>query len=155
MIDDELKELVQGWYRNKAKDEEEPFFKFMCLWICFNAWLEFESGESIDRSMINWIKSPRSDSSGLWAAYEAMLSTDTGTQNIKNLIASCPIGGTRGPALDISNTNDSDNIIEVLYRIRCNLFHGGKAEGNVRDIKLVTYANGVLSKWMAELIARW
>lgn len=155
MIDTELKELVRGWYKNKAEGETEPFFKFMCLWICFNALLEFESTRSRDRAMIDWLKSPLSDSSELWIAYQAMLLTDTGQQNIKNLAASCPVGGSRGDPLSISGTTDSDNIIEVLYRIRCNLFHGGKAEGNTRDVKLVTYANGVLSKWMSELIAKW
>lgn len=151
----DTKTLIKDWYNNRARNEQEPYFKLMCLWICFNAWLELESGKNSDRAMIEWLKSPDSNTSEIWSSYQAMLRTTVGEQNIKNLISSCPIGGSRGRPINIADLYDSDNIIEAIYRIRCNLFHGGKAEGNTRDAKLVAYANNVLSKWIADLISKW
>ena len=155
LMNDELKELIINWYNNRARNEQEPYFKFLCLWICFNAWLEHESTKSTDRAMIDWLKGAQSNTSELWASYEVMLKTTTGEQNVINLMNSCPIGGSRGAPVIINSSTDSDNIIESIYRIRCNLFHGGKAEGSSRDEKLVTYANNILSKWISDLISKW
>jgi len=29
--EDEVKDLIRDWYNNKAKNEQDPFFRFMCL----------------------------------------------------------------------------------------------------------------------------
>lgn len=157
MNEDNIKELIKSWYRNKALNEQEPFFKFLCLWICINAWLSHQSQEISDRRMINWLKSQKESSCDILAGYEAMKDTTQGLKAINTLIQYSPITDSTGYREDIKikNSNDRDNIIEAIYRIRCNLFHGGKSPSNTRDRELVQCANVILNKWIAHLVSHF
>lgn len=155
--ENQIKELIRSWYHNKAKNETEPFYKFLCLWICFNAWLDFSSEKNTDAEMINWLVSSTAVSSDLIRSYENMSITTVGRQHLENLVSFSPIKDARGDraGIVIASTNDRENIIRAIYRVRCNLFHGGKQLNNSRDIKLINCVNGVLGKWIPELIAIW
>lgn len=152
---EQVQTLVKSWYTNKAKNETDEYYKFMSLWICINAWLDFESEKTRDREMIDWLKGSESDTSKIWLAFESMLETTVGQNGVQNLIHACPITGDRGSDVIITSASDTDNIIEAIYKIRCNLFHGGKTPSNTRDTKLLSSANLVLSKWVAALVADW
>lgn len=151
----EIKQLIKDWHNNKAKNEQDPYFRFMCHWICFNAWLDHESGQATDRKMINWLKQQSPASSDLIKSYEQMKQTTVGLRELKNLTNYLPITDPRGsrPVITISDVNDRDNIIEAIYKIRCNLFHGSKSPGNSKDKKLVSCVNLIMTKWIGDLVA--
>lgn len=156
MTGTEVQETVKEWHRNKAKNENDQFYRFMCHWICFNAWLENQSGKSRDREMINWLKAQSTKSSDIISAYEEMKATTVGSQNLTTLVAMAPILGSKGRQdISLRDIDDRDNVIEAIYRIRCNLFHGGKRSSNVRDTKLLTCVNHIMTKWIDALIAKW
>lgn len=46
--------------------------------------------------------------------------------------------------IKIEDGKDLEQVFEVIYRVRCNLFHGGKDMQEVRDIELVHYSGIVL-----------
>lgn len=127
----------------------------MSLWICFNAWLDYRSGKPTDRKMIDWLKGPASVNSDIIVAYEAMGLTTTGQRGLKDLATYSPIREPRGRRREIviENINDRNNIIESIYRVRCNLFHGSKGVADSKDKKLVRAANMILKKWLSELLA--
>lgn len=156
MFEEELKDRIRGWYNNRGRNEVDPFYRFMCFWICLNAWLEYKSGLDRDREMIDWLKKPvnRSD---LSSSYDNMAMTTAGRESLRALYSTSPIEDSRGrkPTVAIESEDDKENIIEAIYRIRCNLFHGGKESNNSRDIKLVNIANKILNKWISDLIAGW
>lgn len=156
MSEDRAKELVRTWYKDKAKDETEPYFKLLCLWICFNAWLSFISSEDSDRGMLKKFLANQVNLE-LKSAYENMSKTATGKQALKDFVTMSPIKDSRDikPVVVIRSENDKDNIIWGIYRVRCNLFHGGKTLNDPRDRKLVACVNRILDKWMSELIALW
>jgi hypothetical protein len=156
MTEAEVKYLIKDWHRNRAKNETDPFYRFMCHWICFNAWLDHQSGEYTDRAMINWLKLQTPTTSDMIASYEAMKLTTVGGQNLKALVSMGPILDSRGRGnITMSGVNDRDNIIEAIYKIRCNLFHGGKRLSSTRDTKLVACVNHIMTKWIDDLIAGW
>lgn len=156
MTEAEVKDLIKDWHRNKAKNETDPFYRFMCHWICFNAWLDHQSGEYTDRAMINWLKLQTPDTSDIVASYEAMKVTTVGNQNLQALVSMEPILDSRGHGnISMSDINDRDNIIEAIYKIRCNLFHGGKRSSDTRDTKLVACVNHIMTKWIDDLTAGW
>lgn len=151
------KDLIKSWYRSKALNEQEPFFKFLCLWICLNAWLSHQSQEISDRRMINWLKSQDKSTCDILVGYEAMRETTQGSGAIKILVQYSPIADSSGrrEAIEIKNLDDRDNIIEAIYRIRCNLFHGGKSSTNTKDRELVQCANVILTKWVGHIVAHF
>lgn len=156
MNDDDIKDLVKDWHCNKAKNEQDPFYRFMCHWICFNAWLDHQSGKYTDRQMLNWLKEQSVDSSDIIASYEAMKLTTIGNQNLTVLVSMGPILDGKGREdIVMASIDDRDNIIEAIYRIRCNLFHGGKRSSDTRDTKLVSCVNHIMTKWVDDLIASW
>lgn len=156
MNEAEVKDLIKGWHRNRAKNETDPFYRFMCHWICFNAWLDHQSGKYTDREMLNWLKLQTPETSDIIASYEAMKLTTVGNQSLQALVLMGPIldGKGRGD-ITMSSIDDRDNIIEAIYKIRCNLFHGNKKSTSSRDTKLVTCVNHIMTKWIDDLIARW
>lgn len=156
MSEAEVKDHIKDWHRNKAKNETDPFFRFMCHWICFNAWLDHQSGEYRDRAMLDWLKLQTPDASDIVASYEAMKLTTVGNLSLQSLVAMGPILGSKGRGdIKMRDIDDRDNIIEAIYKIRCNLFHGNKRSSSTRDIKLVTCVNHIMTKWMDDLIASW
>jgi len=153
---EEVQERIKDWHHNKAKNERDPFFRFLCHWICFNAWLDYQSGERTDRQMLEWLKVQSLGSSDLIVSYEVMKNSTDGARNLQYLVASCPIRDSKGrPDINIASSDDRNNVIEAIYRIRCNLFHGEKQVSNVRDVELVGYANRIMTKWIDALIAYW
>lgn len=152
----EVKDLIKDWQRNKAKNEQDPFYRFMCHWICFNAWLDHQSNKNSDRQMLDWLKQQSASTSDIIASYEAMKLTTVGLQNLNILVSMGPILDSKGRRdIVMSDVNDRDNIIEAIYRIRCNLFHGNKRSSNVRDTKLVSCVNHIMTKWIDDLTAQW
>lgn len=155
MREETVKELVRGWYLNKAKNETDEFYKLLCLWICFNAWLSHIVEENSDARMIqSLIDNPSFD---LSRAYRSMAQTTTGKQALIDFSSMSPIADSREmrPEIVIRDAQDRESIIRGIYRVRCNLFHGGKNYNEIRDKKLVKCANRVLDKWMSELIGLW
>ncbi len=157
MEEQKIKDLIKGWYENKAKRESDPFFKFLCLWICFNAWISYKSNKTTDRDMINWLKNETEKSSDIILEYEHAKKTDSFRKNLGSIVLFSPIKDSIGSrdSISVSGVDDMTNVIEAIYRIRCNLFHGGKSQNDSRDIKLVKCASIILEKWVGNLVVSW
>lgn len=150
-----IKKLITVW-RNKALGEEEdPFSKFLFLWICFNAWLAYTSGKDTDRAMINWLVNQDNKSSDLVNCFNnRMKISDNFVQNLQFFAENSPYKDSREkhPDIVVKDENDFENIVEAIYRIRCNLFHGG-SEANETDIRRqIALSNAILNEWIAALV---
>lgn len=64
------------------------------------------------------------------------------------------LGAAKG-SFQIDSSEDFSGIVRGLYQIRCNLFHGGKRPGDVRDQKLVKTASLILEKWVGNFVGSW
>lgn len=157
MNEKEVKNLIKVWYENKAKMEMDPIFKFLCLWICFNAWLDYQSKKSRDRDMIDWLVTQSPASSDLIRAYESAKQTEPFRRNLEALLKMSPIHDPRERyrSIVIQDLDDRKNIINAIYKIRCNLFHGAKEANNTRDEKLIRCTQKILEKWIGNLVASW
>lgn len=58
-------------------------------------------------------------------------------------------------AIHVAGTSDFPNIVEAIYQVRCDLFHGGKRANDRRDIQLVTVCARILQKWIGNLVNGW
>ena len=156
MEEQKIKNLIKVWHE-KARLEQDSFSKFIFLWICFNAWLNYRSNKFLDSEMIKWIIKQNSSTSDLILHYENAKKTTPFKINLKNLSSMSPILDPRGkyPPVRIKDENDFENIIKGIYMIRCNLFHGRKEANNLRDKKLIDISRKILEKWIGNLITSW
>lgn len=162
MKEDKIKNLIRTW-REKSHNEGNQFAPFVFIWFCFNAWLEYLASKkaNTDRRMINELKSKSANMDSLVRSYDVAHSSDDFFKNsLWHLIHQSnekPIEDTRGsrPPISIKDENDFENIMEAIYRIRCNLFHGGKDADDTRDQVLVKNAAMVLRQWVGELVKSW
>lgn len=151
-----IKELIKRWMA-KGRDETDPFFQFFCYWICFNAWLEYKSTATTDAGMIKWLNDQTVNTSDIIKSYESMANTTVGQNALIGFVSMSPVSDSRNLRDDIviENMYDRKHIIDSIYRIRCNLFHGGKRSTNTRDSKLVSCVNKIFKKWLSEMLALW
>lgn len=155
MSEQRIKNLIKVWWE-KAFREYEPFSKFLFLWICFNAWLAYKSGEDNDRDMIDWLKKQNSQSSDLVACFDACKTKNTFVDSLKSFKDNSPFIDSRGKRRDITVTseNDFENIVEAIYRVRCNLFHGGSEAHETETQRQIALSNIILNEWVATLNGR-
>jgi hypothetical protein len=154
MEDRELHNLIKGWHA-RSRRESDPISRFVFLWFCFNAVLAYESQEDFDRQMLDWLKSEPAGSR-LIQAYRAALAPEGGLfrRQVAALAQLAPIEDPRGKRgdVEIRGVEDFGNIVEGLYRVRCNLFHGAKRANDVRDRKLVMASQRILEKWVGNVL---
>jgi hypothetical protein len=151
MDETEVRSLIKVWYRRARS--EQPISKFVFLWFCFNAWLVFESGEDRDRRMLDWLKN--SEASRLRAPFELASGSEVFRGYLDTLAKMSPIESTgrRKRAVRIESPNDFAGLVEGIYLVRCNLFHGGKRPDDARDQKLVMTCGRILERWIGNLLA--
>lgn len=165
MNEERLKSLIRTW-RGKSHNEGDQFASFVFIWFCFNAWMEYISNENTDKKMINELAGRKHNMHSLFWAYDAAVSANDEflKRDIKALVYMSqekPIEDVRKnppkrePPIIIKSENDFENIVRAIYRIRCNLFHGGKDADDIRDQVLVKRAAMVLRQWIGRLIASW
>lgn len=157
MDEQKIRNFIKVWYKNKASRENDPIFKFLCLWICFNAWSDYRSEQERDAEMLDWLVNQTADTSDLIREYEHARQTESFNNLLGSLATLSPIYDSRGrrDPIEIQNENDRRNIIRGIYRVRCNLFHGGKEANNQRDQKLISVCTEILNKWIGNLVNSW
>lgn len=161
MNEQRIKNLIKVWH-NKAHFERDTFSRFVFLWFGFNAWLDYKTQKETDAEMIRDLTDKSRRVIDLLDAYNTSFNSGTEVfkNNLKTLVLISkqkPIEdtkGKRGP-ISVQDENDFANIVLAIYRIRCNLFHGGKQANDPRDFKLVTVAQRILDKWLSNLIVQW
>ena len=107
----------------------------MCLWVCFNSIIRKKYGETLgDRTLINKAKEDRHWKSIFKKVWKnpgfKQLFLELATYSIENMKDQHP-----RRIKEIDNYSFED-LIEVVYQIRCNLFHGRKKPRAVGGCRL-------------------
>jgi len=135
-----IKLITISWI-TKGDSEENLFNKFICYWISFNCFYNNYTGKTIDREALNDLKNRRK----ILSTYEVITTVPKNLELLKELQNICPLRSVKNNSIkNIDDTNSFAQVVDVIYQIRCNLFHGGKEETNERDIQVVTAATPVL-----------
>ncbi len=134
-------QLIRKWHELATNDpaiQENVFFKFVASWVAFNAFYA------------EMFPKPSKDS----IQVEKYSSSDTAKRKHADLLENPEYKaaaeffcrqGVRGESVP-SSLYDTKAIFTHLYRVRCNLFHGGKMPENPRDYKLVESAYAIVSR---------
>ncbi|MGV9170793.1 MAG: hypothetical protein ACOC38_12755 [Promethearchaeia archaeon] len=130
------RDFVSEWY---DRYELADFDKFIYLWISFNAYLSQRSGETSGRNMIEWFKENQK------SRYLELLQKDEKLRDAVDWFVGQGVTNMKsGDYYKPENEKDFENIVEVIYQVRCNLFHGSKSRDATIDRDIVVNATKVL-----------
>lgn len=135
-------ELIRKWHELATTDpaiQNNVFFKFVATWVAFNAFYAemFPKLSGQDRAQINKYS-------------ELPVTQSKHVELLKNHEYKAAVEffcrqGVRGESYPRS-LHDTTAIFKQVYRVRCNLFHGGKMPENPRDYSLVQNAYTIVSR---------
>ncbi len=150
----EVSVIVAEWYALATQGHGVPetsFFRFLALWVAFNGLysLKFPDAKTEIaqvRSFANWPKAKEAHSDALsltQSEYRVALGVlrERGIFNfLTNKVES------------LEDEEDLGQVIELVYRVRCNLFHGRKVPSNLRDRRVVEAARVIVAELMSRLV---
>ena len=134
-------ELIQKWHELATTDpaiQDNAFFKFVATWVAFNAFYAemFPELSGQDRNQVE----KYSDLPETKKIHLALLKD----QQYKAAVLFFCMQGVRDLAKP-RDLYDTQTIFKQVYKVRCNLFHGGKLPKNPRDYSLVENAYIIVS----------
>ena len=140
----DYKRFTKKWLQraNKKKREIDKSDRFLCLWIAFNGWMKDQYGENDpDKKLIDQAKN-NPDLKSIFIEKKTLL-------KVLNELEGYTVHDMRyetDATKAIKYNGTFESLIEVLYLIRCNLFHGRKnIDEGKNDEKLVHLAYDILS----------
>lgn len=149
-------ELVKQWYHKSTIDY---FSAFVNLWIAFNAYYkQFFPGIGGDHEKVRAICKDKkyikiyddlSNKNKLFCKNLEKLKEELEKKPLVDMKNKKPFGTYLGV---ISSIKKMEEVFEILYGIRCNLFHGDKSLLDDRDKKLIEFAYNILHDYMEKLV---
>jgi len=152
MSNTEIISKIKSW-RDAANDYEDYFIKFALEYFVFNALLRityFPNRDGVrDRNLINRLKQDSECKNYILKNRKEWINEfrkELNRKPLKNL--------TRIENLRLESLEDWDNLVEGVYWIRNNLFHGYKFPGDERDQHLVKIGYHLLSRFNDYMLKR-
>lgn len=131
----EYAHFTEGWLRRAERPNDVKLDygdRFISLWIAFNGWLKKEYGEALfDKDLIDAVKNNDQmvkTFNILKSDYKEFI-TNFSKLKWYNVM---DMRYNNSQAINCRTKEDFGEYIAVIYRVRCNLFHGRK---NISDSK--------------------
>ena len=133
------------------------FVQFIALWEAFNGWLRIPPANGIQLKK-DWELLKDFQANPVVQQDFQQLAKDSSEykQALANLKSLCPVYQVQGVGRTEVRLDEEANlgqVMEVIYAVRNNLFHGGKSLSDPRDQKLVTAAGNVLLPLFNQLLS--
>jgi hypothetical protein len=136
---------ARGWYFAAKQGNVHPsYVRFIALWEALCAWSRDVLGESQDTQMKDWLRRNIAE----W--HKLKLGEADYGYRANQLASITPVWTMEGERqldrrLSIADETDFSQVIEVIYKVRCNLMKGGKpAMPSQRDVEVCDRASDVL-----------
>jgi hypothetical protein len=144
---------VTRW-NGKARRETDEFSEFVYLYFCVNALMSNLSEEHTDRGALNWIYNNANPLREVWERFHQRKSIDDCIARLSQLP---PVPTHRSPPrpehLTISDAGTLSEVMDYIYQVRCNLFHGRKDPQDEWDVAYVRACNAILKPLVRAVIS--
>jgi len=134
------------WWKIKSAEQTDPFIKFFIMYMCLDAWMTSGSMSDSDAKKLRWLKITDNPLKEHWYNAPRKKIYLQGLKKIGEVEDMRP--NHRDEYKYLTNIDDFDQVIEFIYQIRCNLFHGGKSPVNTKDRRLATLSSELLTNWI-------
>jgi len=151
IINQETRQLI-GWWVVRARNERDPFVKMFIVYMCLDAWMTTGSGEDLDSRKLSWLKDSDNPLNKHWASAPNKKVPLNGLKGVGKIEDKRPTHG--GEHKYLTDTENLDQIVDFIYQIRCNLFHGGKSYVNTNDRNLCRWSAAILQNWIEWTLAK-
>ena len=153
-MDNESEELIRSWLKVAHKENHslanrlDAYFRFMALWIAFNAFLTKEyTSKRGDREKVSAFAANNVNASfhkdrlkeGNFYSEAVEYFKKHGVKNMQP---------NAGPKCEVSSRECFREVMDCVYQVRCNLFHGDKRIDNENDFKHVEAAYTIVHSHM-------
>jgi NAD-dependent SIR2 family protein deacetylase len=132
----EVREIVREWYAASGGGRmgDGPFSTFITVWIAFNALyaMRFDEVEGDWKQIYAFSKWGR-----VVQEHKRFLMISDYHEAVRTLAEHGVYDFRRMCTINIDNFHDLGQILKAVYQVRCNLFHGRKSAGKMRDQNLV------------------
>jgi hypothetical protein len=148
-------ELIVDWFKRSQGLRARKytiFDQFISLWFAFNSWGTYLSKKGKDIDMLNWVKTNTKLPQILKELIEKDLEFAMKLQRLSQYEVLDMRPDHQGQSKSISDIRSVDQVLDVIYQIRCNLFHGQKSMIDPHDKELVELAFYVLSKMFKPVV---
>ncbi len=133
------KKIIQSWIA-KGNAEKDVFNSFISFWVAFNVIYLSRYPVVGDSACIKEVKKD----AHFVSEYKTLLKDQLFATTINDLLKVCPITSEKNGNTFTFKVNDFPALVDVLYQVRNNLFHGGKDVSEKRDSEVVSAALPVL-----------
>ena len=149
--------FIPEWLKRADRQEEtvDDCDRFISLWIAFNGWMKSEYGENKnDRYLIQSVIG----NAEIKSVFEELKIKSVSFQKSLQRLNCCRIIDMRdefnkGRYKEYDGSFDS--LMQAIYQIRCNLFHGRKnVDGNKKDFELIQLALRILKSLFQEYLKK-
>jgi hypothetical protein len=144
---EEIDRHILEWYRlskGEAIDQSDSFFRFVAAWVAFNA---FYSSRMYDEvGDWNQVRAYAGEPEVVDFHRDLLKSDREYAQAVEVLREKGVYDTSTRSHRQIRDARNFTQVASCLYQVRCNLFHGGKTPGNVRDRRLVSAAHIITSR---------
>jgi len=148
-------ELIIDWFKRSQRQRVRKFTvfdQFISLWFAFNSWGTYLSRKDKDTDMLRWVKR----NTTLCHVLEELIERDSEfvakLQRLSQYEVLDMRPGHQRQSKSINDIQSLDQVLDVIYQIRCNLFHGQKSMIDPHDRELVELAFHILSKIFEPMI---
>ena len=161
-------EAEREFFRFSKKDLP-IFIRFFLLYASFNSRIARESGKIYDYEMIKWVKLQRSlyrrkfiellenDDFKSWLSQLTNVRV-VNVREIKKrenaLRAGKQYNYDKPTYHQLIDINDFNTMIDIIYQVRCNLFHGAKSIENRMELGLIELCYNILNALYSPFINR-
>jgi hypothetical protein len=137
-----VRTVINEWFRLAVeRHPDDPFFSFIALWIAFNA--HYISRYHFDRdarvSDHKYVRRFAQEAAHV-QHHRRLLANDDYHDAVGILTQHGVQDIISGKRYEITRTEDLLAVLETVYQVRCNLFHGGKLRDDPRDLQLTAAA---------------
>lgn len=131
--------IIKAWV-NKGDLESDDFSKFICYWVAFNCWLYTSTNEVRDREALSILYQKQH----LYKNFPQLVVANKLV--FEQFLSIGTIINNRIPDRQtfVRNATEFNEVVDMLYEIRCNLFHGSKLDTDTRDREVVEASTPIL-----------
>ena len=138
-VNQDFKERMVWWYAKlnniKLKIWQDPWLDFMLCWMIFDAYLTEISQSGLDRDKLNYFYQNNCDfKTRILAKWNSLSGY---ALKFKELSPIQDMRPNSNRTVVLQDENNLEQVLNFVYQIRCNLFHGAKDVKNERDAELV------------------
>lgn len=138
-MNEELKNRLRFWKEKADHVSNDHWVRFIIYWMMFDASITEGSGKDNDRARLNWFYANDNELKNIFREYWNRPKYLEILGELKKL---SPISDMRpskreNSSVVLSDILNEQEVLEFIYQIRCNTFHGAKDLSDTKDQHLV------------------